>query len=172
MFGSYVEPNGERKRNRQPAPSPSDNPQVLAPPPVIFLGCFAGGGLIEFPWSSPAFPGWCFGRNGTWTRSSAASTSGTEPGSPGGSEAEPATPGGRTTSRRQGDGSEGRGRGSGRHERRCCPFFRFRLTIEPTQDDAWFELAGGDEVRDYLRTGLVARLQEQAPEPAAHAPPG
>jgi len=57
-------------------------------------------------------------------------------------------------------------------ERRCCPFFRFALTIEPTQDDAWLELAGGDDVQEYLRTDLVARLQEQAPEPAAHAPHG
>lgn len=54
------------------------------------------------------------------------------------------------------------------YERRCCPFFRFSLTVEPTQADAWLELSGGSGVRAYLRTDLVSRLQERMPELAVH----
>ena len=52
------------------------------------------------------------------------------------------------------------------YERQCCPFFRFALTVEPGEEAAWLELGGGPRVKEYLRTDLVARIEE------ARTPPG
>ena len=37
-----------------------------------------------------------------------------------------------------------------RLERRCCPFLRFRLTVEPAGGPVWLELTGGPGTREFL----------------------
>lgn len=37
-----------------------------------------------------------------------------------------------------------------RLESRCCPFLRFRLTVEPAGGPVWLELTGGPGVREFL----------------------
>jgi len=43
-------------------------------------------------------------------------------------------------------------------ERRCCPFLRFRLTVEPAGGPLWLELTGPEGTREMLahELGLVA----------------
>lgn len=36
-------------------------------------------------------------------------------------------------------------------ERQCCPFLRFRLTVEPNGGPLWLELAGPDGTKEFLR---------------------
>jgi hypothetical protein len=37
-----------------------------------------------------------------------------------------------------------------RLESRCCPFLRFRLTVEPAAGPVWLELTGGPGTREFL----------------------
>jgi hypothetical protein len=37
-----------------------------------------------------------------------------------------------------------------RLESRCCPFLRFRLTVEPAGGPVWLELTGGPGTREFL----------------------
>lgn len=37
-----------------------------------------------------------------------------------------------------------------RFERRCCPFLRFRLTVEPDDGPVWLELSGPDGTKEFL----------------------
>jgi hypothetical protein len=51
------------------------------------------------------------------------------------------------------------------NERRCCPFFRFGLEVEPDGGPLWLRLAGAEGVKDLLQTLLAgqvdpARLQQ------------
>ena len=40
-------------------------------------------------------------------------------------------------------------------ERRCCPFLRFQLEIEPGSQDVWLHLSGGPGVKRFLaETGI------------------
>jgi hypothetical protein len=42
-------------------------------------------------------------------------------------------------------------------ERRCCPFLRFTLTVEPGEAVMELALTGGPGVRDFLATWLAPR---------------
>lgn len=39
-------------------------------------------------------------------------------------------------------------------ERRCCPFLRFALEVEPAAGPMWLRLTGPDGVVEFLRTEL------------------
>lgn len=39
-------------------------------------------------------------------------------------------------------------------ERRCCPFLRFRLTLEPDYGPFWLEVTGPEGTQDLLRSLL------------------
>src|SRR5262245_19754959 len=39
-------------------------------------------------------------------------------------------------------------------ERRCCPFLRFHLTVEPGGGPVWLEVTGPEGTRDFLSTLL------------------
>jgi hypothetical protein len=41
-----------------------------------------------------------------------------------------------------------------RLESRCCPFLRFRLTVEPAGGPVWLELTGGPGTREFLEAQL------------------
>ena len=43
-----------------------------------------------------------------------------------------------------------------RLESRCCPFLRFRLTVEPAGGPLWLELTGGPDVRAFLEAQVTA----------------
>lgn len=49
-------------------------------------------------------------------------------------------------------------------ERRCCPFFRFDLTVRGGEDAAWLELGGSAEVKAYMRQELLVRLRGARPD--------
>jgi hypothetical protein len=36
------------------------------------------------------------------------------------------------------------------NERRCCPFFRFTLDLEPEHGPVWLRMTGGEEVKAFL----------------------
>jgi len=40
------------------------------------------------------------------------------------------------------------------HERRCCPFWRFELTVEPQHGPLWLELTGAEGAKELLTTTL------------------
>lgn len=40
------------------------------------------------------------------------------------------------------------------HERRCCPFWRFGLTVEPHNGPLWLELTGPERAKELLTTAL------------------
>lgn len=40
------------------------------------------------------------------------------------------------------------------HERRCCPFWRFGLTVEPQHGPLWLELTGAEGAKELLTTAL------------------
>lgn len=40
------------------------------------------------------------------------------------------------------------------NERRCCPFFRFELEIEPNRGPLWLRLTGGAGVKELLQSTL------------------
>ncbi len=43
-------------------------------------------------------------------------------------------------------------------ERRCCPFFRLELELEPEEGALWVRLRGGPGVKEFLSAaGVVAR---------------
>ena len=44
-----------------------------------------------------------------------------------------------------------------RLESRCCPFLRFRLTIEPAGGPAWLELSGGPGTHEFLEAQVSQR---------------
>ena len=37
-------------------------------------------------------------------------------------------------------------------ERQCCPFLRFRLTVEPDNGPVWLELTGPEGTKNFLRS--------------------
>ncbi len=37
-------------------------------------------------------------------------------------------------------------------ERLCCPFFHFRLDIEPEQGPIWLQLTGTEDVKPFLQS--------------------
>lgn len=39
-------------------------------------------------------------------------------------------------------------------ERRCCPFLRFGLSVEPADGPVWLELTGPGGTKEFLRTIL------------------
>ena len=41
------------------------------------------------------------------------------------------------------------------NERRCCPFFRFSVDVEPSGGPIWLRLTGGEGVKELLRSGLL-----------------
>ena len=43
-------------------------------------------------------------------------------------------------------------------ERLCCPFFRFRLEIEPAGAALWLHLAGNEEIKQFVQASLVNTL--------------
>jgi hypothetical protein len=50
-----------------------------------------------------------------------------------------------------------------RYERLCCPFFRFKLEIEPDQGPLWLQITGAVDVKAFVRSeGFV---------PSANVPP-
>ncbi len=46
-------------------------------------------------------------------------------------------------------------------EKRCCPFLRFSLTLEPGTDDVRIHLGGGSEVKEFLAASGLATLRQQ-----------
>lgn len=43
-----------------------------------------------------------------------------------------------------------------RYERLCCPFFHFKLEVEPNQGPIWFSITGAVDVKEFLQSeGLV-----------------
>lgn len=51
-------------------------------------------------------------------------------------------------------------------ERQCCPFLRFRLTVEPGAGPVWLELTGPSGTREFLEREIYG-----AAEMTAEAPP-
>ena len=47
-----------------------------------------------------------------------------------------------------------------RHERRCCPFLRFALTIEPGDAHVVLTLTGDPGVRDFLSSWRALRVED------------
>ena len=45
-------------------------------------------------------------------------------------------------------------------ERKCCPFFRFDITVEPDEGPIWLEIGGSDRVKQFVADNIVARLEE------------
>jgi hypothetical protein len=42
------------------------------------------------------------------------------------------------------------------YERLCCPFFRFRLDIEPDQGPVWLQISGVIDMKEFLQSqGVV-----------------
>lgn len=39
-------------------------------------------------------------------------------------------------------------------ERRCCPFLRFQITVEPENGPVWLDLTGPEGTREFLETEL------------------
>ncbi len=39
-------------------------------------------------------------------------------------------------------------------ERRCCPFFRFTLTLDPADGPLWLRITGGEGAKDMARVAL------------------
>jgi hypothetical protein len=37
------------------------------------------------------------------------------------------------------------------YERLCCPFFRFKLEVEPEQGPIWFSLTGASDIKAFLQ---------------------
>lgn len=53
-------------------------------------------------------------------------------------------------------------------ERRCCPFFGFRVEAKPGQEDVWLNLTGGGEVKAFIQAVVLtpgARGDTDAPQP-------
>lgn len=42
------------------------------------------------------------------------------------------------------------------YERLCCPFFHFRLEIEPDQGPVWLQITGAVDVKAFLRSEGLA----------------
>ncbi len=42
-------------------------------------------------------------------------------------------------------------------ESRCCPFFRFDLTVRPGDEQAWLEISGSAALKGYLAAELLAQ---------------
>jgi RimJ/RimL family protein N-acetyltransferase len=49
-----------------------------------------------------------------------------------------------------------------RLESRCCPFLRFRLTLEPAGGPLWLELTGGPGVREFLEAQVSPDTRTRA----------
>lgn len=49
-------------------------------------------------------------------------------------------------------------------ESRCCPFFRFDLSIQPGAGEAWLEISGSTEVKAYMTSELLGQLQRSRPD--------
>lgn len=37
-------------------------------------------------------------------------------------------------------------------ERQCCPFLRFRITVEPGDNSAWLEMSGPEGTKEFIGT--------------------
>jgi hypothetical protein len=46
------------------------------------------------------------------------------------------------------------------HERLCCSFFNFGVTVEPYGGPIWFHLSGEEGVKELIRTEMGAYLPE------------
>ena len=46
------------------------------------------------------------------------------------------------------------------HERRCCPFWRFGLTVEPHNGPLWLELTGAEGAKELLTMALSEQKGE------------
>jgi len=44
------------------------------------------------------------------------------------------------------------------NERRCCPFFRFTLDLEPEQGPIWLSITGGEEVKAFLEGEMLSLM--------------
>lgn len=42
------------------------------------------------------------------------------------------------------------------NERLCCPFFEFSLTITPNGGPIWFQLAGAEGVKEFVRSEILS----------------
>lgn len=43
-------------------------------------------------------------------------------------------------------------------ERLCCPFFEFRITVQPDQQPVWLTLTGREGVKPYIKETLLPKL--------------
>ena len=43
-------------------------------------------------------------------------------------------------------------------ERRCCPFLKFKITVEPGGGPLWLELSGPEGTKEFLRATLAGGL--------------
>lgn len=48
-------------------------------------------------------------------------------------------------------------------ERKCCPFFRFEITIEPNREAIWLEVGGDDTVQSFVEDQMLPTLEEVMP---------
>jgi hypothetical protein len=46
------------------------------------------------------------------------------------------------------------------HERLCCPFFNFGLTVEPYDDVIWLSLSGEEGVKELIQAEIAGYLPE------------
>jgi hypothetical protein len=51
-------------------------------------------------------------------------------------------------------------------ERRCCPFLRFVVEIEPDHGPTWLRLTGGPGVKDFPRAEVNPKCSEINWEPS------
>jgi hypothetical protein len=47
------------------------------------------------------------------------------------------------------------------NERVCCPFFNFRLEVEPNSGPLWLRLTGGEGVKEILQTTLFDSIEDK-----------
>lgn len=47
-------------------------------------------------------------------------------------------------------------------ERKCCPFFRFDVTVEPDEGPIWLEIGGSDRVKSFVEENLLEEIDSMA----------
>lgn len=47
-------------------------------------------------------------------------------------------------------------------ERKCCPFFRFDVTVEPDQGPIWLEVSGDERVKHFITENMVEEIDNLA----------
>lgn len=47
-------------------------------------------------------------------------------------------------------------------ERRCCPFFTFELTFEPTEGPIWLRLRGSAAIKEFIASGWAEIIAARA----------